>query len=98
MLLSPKVVYVPAQREIDADLGEYGFIGGKCKAAYGNAAIEAGAADFGRQDERTDAVDAIANILHYVGQYENGGRGMTEEQARGVLDSALMHYLAEIQQ
>lgn len=92
MLLSTKTVHVPAEREIAADLSEYGSIGWKCAAAYGHAAIEAGAPDYPDGDgdiaEVTGAVDAVANILHHIDYYEHGN-------PQEVLRRALDHFEAE---
>lgn len=64
MLLKAKVVYVPAQPEIDADLSEYGHTGTKVRATYGEAACDAGDPD----DDTIEShvIDALTNILHYA--------------------------------
>lgn len=87
MLLERRVVNVPADPELDADVNEYGHLGCKIRAAFGLAAVEAGTPDFGQNDGNTDAVDAIANILHHI--EEAGGE---VEVALGV---ALGHYWNE---
>lgn len=86
MLLDTRTVNVPAQEEIDADLDEYGHIGIRCRAEYGNAAVDAGAPD-SNEDDRTCAIDAIANILHWLED--------KEVSPAGVLDMALTHFEAE---
>jgi hypothetical protein len=95
MLLERKVVNVPAQRELDADRSEYGRMGVKTRGVFGAAAIEAGTPDFGSNGEgfegaSTDAVDAIANILHHLA-YE-----FPDEDAEVVVESALEHFRHEI--
>lgn len=89
MLLRSKIVHVPAREEIDADLSEYGFIGIKCKAAYGAAGVEAAAADFEQNDDQTNVVDALANIMHHCA-YDK------DLDFDGALDTARMHFEAEL--
>lgn len=36
------------------------------RAGYGQAAVLAGTPDFGLNDDETDCVDALANLLHYA--------------------------------
>lgn len=66
MLLDRLTVYVPAQRERDADLAEHGCLAVTTRAAFGEAACEAGDPDHGASDTRTSAIDTIANVLHSV--------------------------------
>lgn len=93
MLLESKLVYLPAQPEIDADLGEFGTLSTKTRAAIGEAAAEVGSIDFGQNGDddlgvATDAADAIANILHWVAQHDG--------EPELVLANARMNYQAEI--
>lgn len=60
----------------------------KQRAAYGLAAMQAGSPDRGEQEERSDAIDAITNILHYLGS-------VGEDDPTAVLSSAASHYLTE---
>jgi hypothetical protein len=92
MLLETKIVHIPALRERQADLNEYGHLGLKVRATFGEAAIDAGTPDFGQNDARTDAVDAIANILHHL-IYEHG---LSPDEAVEVFDSAETHFRAEL--
>jgi hypothetical protein len=57
-------------------------------AQYGRAAVDAGTPDRGQEDERTDAIDTVANILHYL-----DSRG--EQDPPAILASAVTHYYAE---
>jgi hypothetical protein len=57
-------------------------------AQYGKAAVDAGTPDRGQDDERTDAIDAVANILHHLD-------GLGEEDPPAILASAVTHYYAE---
>jgi hypothetical protein len=86
------------------------------RAAYGGAAVVAGTPDFGKNGHdldgaRTDAVDAIANILHHladtfghrtlesgalVGADEQAVLDVQEEFALSALDSARIHFRAEL--
>jgi hypothetical protein len=96
MLLERKTVHVPAQPEIDADLNEWGFIGAKCCAAYGHAAVEAGAPDYpdgdGAEAARTGAIDAIANILHWLSYYH------PEAELDGVVEMARRNHAEELRE
>ena len=89
MLLESHNVYVPALAELDADRAEYGEIGTKCRAQYGEAACDAGDPDFEVSDCETSASDAIANILHYVEQFAYETPGDTIER---VMRNALQTY------
>lgn len=60
----------------------------KRSAQFGKAAVDAGTPDRGQNDERTDAIDAVANILHYL---DDCG----EEDPAAILASAATHYFAE---
>lgn len=99
MLLESKIVQVPAGREREADLNEYGHLGLKVRAGFGQAAIEAGTPDYGQDAEETDAVDAISNILHHLsyhaGLYETDAEDI-ENMVDRVLASARAQWLAEV--
>lgn len=89
MLLESHMVNVPAQREIDADLNEYGQMGNKVRASFGGAAGEAGCPDAGFQEPRETAIDTIANVLHWLDQ-----NGVTSDGA-SVVRAALKNYEEE---
>jgi hypothetical protein len=55
------------------------------RAELGSAAIEAGCDD--NNDEHTNAVDTIANVLHQAAEHP--------DDARRIIDSAYSHYHAE---
>jgi hypothetical protein len=61
------------------------------RAGYGWAAMRVGTPDFQANDAagdvRTNAVDAVANILHAV----------RPEDPDSIVESALMHYWAEVE-
>lgn len=97
MLLETRVVHVPAARERAADLNEFGHLSFKTRAGFGAAAIEVGTPDHGTNGEgfegdSTDAVDAIANILHHL-KYE-----YPDEDAEVVLESAAEHFRHELEE
>jgi len=60
----------------------------KRSASFGRAAIDAGTPDRGQNDERTDATDAVTNILHYLAS-------VGEEEPADILSSAATHFFAE---
>jgi len=60
----------------------------KRSARFGKAAVDAGTPDRGKNDERTDAIDTVANVLHYLD-------ACGEEDPAAILASAATHYLAE---
>jgi len=86
-LLSSKVVHVPAGREIEADINEYGTMGNKLRAMFGAAAVEAGTPD--DDEPETNVVDTLANIMHHVRYDEIGDFDQLVESAR-------THFQAEI--
>jgi hypothetical protein len=57
-------------------------------AAFGGRAVEVGSPDRGQNDDRTDAIDTVANVLHWL-----GSRG--EDDPAACLSSAATHYFAE---
>jgi hypothetical protein len=57
-------------------------------ARLGKAALDVGARDRGAESDHDDAIDAVANILHYL-----DGRG--EEDPAALLASAAALYFAE---
>jgi hypothetical protein len=81
-------MYLPGERDHDGDLTN------AVKAHFGRAALEVGTPDHGlggggTDGCRTDAVDTVANILHWLHH-----RGIDPEP---VLESASHHFRAEIQ-
>jgi hypothetical protein len=60
----------------------------KRSAEFGQAAVDAGTPDRGQNDERTDATDAVANILHYLAS-------VGEPEPADILSSAATHFFAE---
>lgn len=56
-------------------------------AEFGRAALDAGTPDRGLDGDRSDAVDTIANVLHWAA--ENGLR------PREIVESACRHFRAE---
>lgn len=62
----------------------------KRSAEFGRAAVDAGTPDRGQNDDRTDATDAVANILHYL-------QSIGEEEPADILSSAATHFFAEKQ-
>lgn len=57
-------------------------------AQFGKAAVDAGTPDRGQDDERTNAIDAVANVLHHLDS-------LGEEDPPAILASAVTHYYAE---
>lgn len=57
-------------------------------AQFGKAAVDAGTPDRGKNDERTDAIDTVANVLHHLDS-------VGEEDPASILASAVTHYYAE---
>jgi hypothetical protein len=74
------------------------------RASYGRAAVAAGTPDLGQNGEglegvKTDAVDAVANILLYVASETTRVTpdiDIVEMIATSVLDSATTHFRAEL--
>lgn len=58
------------------------------RAEFGRAAVDAGCVDRHRDDDRTAATDAIANVLHYLD-------AIGEPEPELILSSAATHYFAE---
>jgi hypothetical protein len=58
------------------------------RAAFGKAAVDAGTPDRGKNDNRTDAIDVVANILHWL-------RSIDEPDPAAILSSAATHFLVE---
>lgn len=90
MLMQTLIVHVPAQPEVDADLNEFQCLSTLTRAALGHAGVQAADRDYGVSDQETSAVDAIANILHWL---DHEQQGLTD--LRAVLDRALTHHDAE---
>lgn len=57
-------------------------------AEFGRAAIDAGTPDRGADEERAEAIGAVANVLHYLDS-------IGEEDPEAILASAATHYFAE---
>lgn len=57
------------------------------RGIYGEHAMLHGTPDYGENDDRTNAVDTIANVLHALPR---------DADARSIVESALDHYLVEI--
>jgi len=57
------------------------------RAAYGGQAVDAGVPK--RDEDRTDAVDTIVNVLHWLAREEG------DADAESVLDLALHHFVIE---
>lgn len=72
----------PQARDPEGDLTN------EARAEFGRAAVDLGTPDRGLNDDRTDAVDAIANILHWI-----HGIGVDPHSA---LQSATRHFEAEL--
>ncbi len=60
----------------------------KRSAELGRAAVDAGAPNRGQRDERTDATDAVTNILHHLS-------AASEEEPADILSSAATHFFAD---
>jgi hypothetical protein len=58
-----------------------------CLAEFGRAAVEVGTPDPALGDERSRAVDTLANVLHWA-----AGRGL---DPRAVLETACRHFCAD---
>lgn len=87
MKLIEKTTMVPAT-SLPCERDAEGNIPNAVRAQFGRAAVDLGTPDRGLNDERTDAVDAVANIMHWL-----HGLGIDPTDA---LDSARRHFLAEI--
>lgn len=57
------------------------------RTQFGRDALDAGTPDRGDDGDRTDAIDTIANILHYL-----SARDLTHEDIDAVLASARRHW------
>jgi hypothetical protein len=75
------------------------------RASWGRAAVDVGSPDVGKNGAdldgvRTDAVDAIANILHHVAietlRVKPGDVETAEMVALSALDGAGLHFRAEL--
>jgi len=87
VLLRSRTVYVPALREVDADLAEFGALGPRLCAQYGQAAVEAGSGTDEGKEPMEAATDAIANVLHWAVQ--------VGADTDAILRSATTHFDAE---
>lgn len=59
------------------------------RARYGREAIAVGTPDFTGNDEHTNAVDTIANVLHAAALTDT-------EEAAAIIASAMNHYTCEV--
>jgi hypothetical protein len=66
-----------------------GSVANEVRAEFGRAAVDVGTPDRGLNDNRTDAIDAIANILHWLTRLDL--------DPRACLESATGHYEAEVE-
>jgi hypothetical protein len=58
------------------------------RAQLGKAALDAGTSSRRRDDERTDAIEVVANVLHYL-------ESLGEDDPAALLASAATHFFAE---
>lgn len=58
------------------------------RAQLGKAALHAGGLGRGRDDRRTDAIEVVANVLHYL-------ESIGADDPAAMLSSAATHYFAE---
>lgn len=72
---------------MDADIRE--------RAAHGERAVDAGAIDRGGNDDRTDAVDAITNVLHWLDRTGELDTASPDLAANGVVAEAVAHFTHE---
>jgi len=86
MKLIDKTVKVPA-RSLSTERDEEGNLTNAVRAEFGRAAVDVGTPDRGLNDQRTDAVDALANVMHWL--HEQG------IDPAPVLHSAARHFDAE---
>lgn len=63
---SSKTVHLPTSEDIAENRIDHGDMGVETRAVYGRAAVEVGAPDHESNTPRTNAVDAITNILHWL--------------------------------
>jgi len=73
----------PQARDADSDLTN------AIRARFGRAAVDLGTPDRGLSDDRTDAVDAIANVMHWL-------HGL-DVDPRTCVEAATRHFEAEIE-
>jgi hypothetical protein len=86
MKLIDKTVKVPAG-SLSTERDEEGNLTNAVRAEFGRAAVDVGTPDRGLNDERTDAVDVLANVMHWL--HEQG------IDPAPVLQSARRHFNAE---
>lgn len=65
MKLIDKTVKVPALF-LSSERDEEGNLNNAARAEFGRAAVDVGTPDRGLNDERTDAVDTLANVMHWL--------------------------------
>jgi hypothetical protein len=87
MRLIPVTARVPDRTDQAARARE-GSLSDAAHAAFGRAAVDVGTPDRGLNDDFTDAIDAIANIAHWI--------AATGGDPRTALVRAYGHFQAEI--
>ena len=85
MKLTAKPVAVPLIDPTDRDAD--GSPNLAVLAEFGRAAVDVGTPDRGLDDDRSNAVDTLANVLHWA-----DGQGL---DTRAVLESACRHFSTE---
>lgn len=89
MKTESKTVAVPARGEwedlLESERNER-------RAQFGRAAVYVGTPDRGQNDDRTDAIDTIANVLHFFREHD------PDFSAEVLVGSAVFHYLEEREQ
>jgi hypothetical protein len=58
------------------------------RAMFGKRAVDAGTPDRGDDGDRTDAIDTVGNVLHFLAS-------AGEDEPAGMLSSAAAHFYAE---
>lgn len=77
-----------AERIMDTSDGLGGEPRNARRAEFGKRALDVGTPDRGDDGDRTDAIDTVANILHYL-------RSVGEDEPAAMLSSAAAHFYAE---
>lgn len=95
MLLEAVTTHVPALPELDADRSEFGDISLKSRAEFGRAAVDVGTPDGRQDDERTDAIDTIVNILHHLFWDNPGAAGNPRADPERLILEALRRFEAD---
>ena len=66
-----------------------GELSNEARAEFGRAAVDLGTPDRGQNDDRTDAVDAVANVMHWL--------QALDLDPRACLEAATHHFEAEVE-